>query len=902
VRDTKFRAWVVAFLATLLTCTAGAAGLGRMAVLTSIGQPLVAEIELSVTREELGSLSARLGLPDAYQRANLQYNPALTGARLTLETRSGGQPYLKLVTTRPVSEPFIDVLVELTWSSGRLSREYTALLDPPGIPPAVRPAAPVLSSLPELTPAPTPAPAATPAPAPSPQPPAAATTEPQPRPEPPVASVSEPAPAPAPAAAPEAVAAAPAISAPVTAAPAPAALAIGKEYGPIERGETLGKIARSTMPEGVTLEQMLVALYRKNEDAFIRKNLNLVRTGKILRVPDRDEVLAIAQGEAVSEFRTHVADWNAYRQKVADAAGTVPVEGRTAVSGKIAAKAEDKAGSAGPRDVVKVSQGEPPGAAAGKGKPRASADRIRSLEEDLLARERALAEANDRISQLEKTVKDMQRLIELKGGPGTAASAPKPEAKPAPKPEAVAKAEPVKPAPAKPEPAKPEIAAKPAPAPAPTPEKPIAAAPEMKKPESVAAAPSPTPPPAPKKAAFPQPKPEPGLVDQIMAEPLYLGAGGGALVLGGLAFWMARRRRSRAAEGDSPPIAPTLSTAAAAAAGAAAASGDTAAASAPDSPAAAEDDVDPLAEADVYIQYGRDSQAEEILKEALSRNPNRGDVQLKLLEIYASRKDKDSFGKLATDYHRVSGGAGDGWIKAAGMGYSIDPGNSLYEAGKDAAATVIPPTGSSTDVDLDLGGGTGTSTDITLDAGTAAAPGTDTGILDLGAVDTAQKDGEQAGTPLPDFTLEVPEAGSSAPDVALDAAPAASSAAAAAPESNVIDFQIELPKIDSGPSTIVKPAPAQAAADPGLDFKLEIPDLDLGDKGHDKTQIIAAAPVAAGGEKDGHWYDVQTKFDLAKAYQEMGDKDGAREILQEVIKEGDGEQKVQAKSLLDSLG
>jgi pilus assembly protein FimV len=653
------------------------------------------------------------------------------------------------------------------------------------------------------------------------------------------------------------------------------------------------------MPEGVTLEQMLVALYRKNEDAFIRKNLNLVRTGKILRVPDRDEVLAIVQGEAVSEFRTHVADWNAYRQRVADAAGTVPVEGRTAVSGKIAAKAEDKAGSSGPRDVVKVSQGEPPGAAAGKGKPRASADRIRSLEEDLLARERALAEANDRISQLEKTVKDMQRLIELKGGPGPVASAPKPEAKPAPKPE-------VKPAPVKPEavakaePVKPEIAAKPAPAPAP--EKPVAAAPEVKKPEAVAAAPSPTPPPAPKKAALPQPKPEPGLVDTIMAEPLYLGAGGGAIVLGGLAFWMARRRRSRAAEGDSPPIAPTLSTAAAAAAGAAAASGDTAAASAPDSPAAAEDDVDPLAEADVYIQYGRDSQAEEILKEALSRDPNRGEVQLKLLEIYASRKDKDSFGKLATDYQRVTGGAGDGWIKAAGMGYSIDPGNSLYAAGKDAAATVIPPTGHATDVDLDLGGGAGTSTDITLDAGTAAAPGTDTGILDLGAVDSAQKDGEQAGTPLPDFTLEVPEAGSSAPDVALDATPAASSSASGAPESNVIDFQIELPKIESGPSTVVKQAPAQAAADPGLDFKLEIPDLDLGDQGHDKTQIIAAAPAAASGEKDGHWYDVQTKFDLAKAYQEMGDKDGAREILQEVIKEGDGEQKVQAKSLLDSLG
>jgi pilus assembly protein FimV len=883
LRDTKVRTWLVALLAAILPCIAGAAGLGRLTVMTSIGQPLVAEIDLSVTREELGSLSARLALPDAYQRANLQYNTALTGARLTIETRSAGQPFLKLETTRPVTEPFIDVLVELTWSSGRLSREYTALLDPPGIPPA-RPAAPVISRLPELTPSP--APAASPAPAPRPS--IAAEPQPQPQLEPPLAAAP---PAPAPAAT-----AAPAIAAPVvsTAAPASAPLAGGKEYGPIERGETLGKIARSTMPDGVTLEQMLVALYRTNPDAFIRQNLNLVRTGKILRVPDRDEVTAIAQSEAVTEFRTHVADWNAYRQKVADAAGLVPVEGRTAVSGKIATKVEERAAGASPKDVVKVSQGEPPGATAGKGKPRSSAERVRILEEDLMSREKALAEANERITQLEKTVKDMQKLVELKGGPGTVATAPKPV--PAnPEATAAAKPEPPKLAPAKPEPAKPEVAK-----PAALAEKPLAVAPEVKQPGPVAAAPAPAPAaapaPAPKPAAKAALKPEPGLVDQIMsaADPVYLGAGGGVLVLGGLAFWMARRRRYRT-EGERPPIAPTLSQAAVAAAGAAATTEDTAAAAPANAAATPEDDVDPLAEADVYIQYGRDTQAEEILREALGRDPRRADVQAKLLEIYASRKDKDSFGKLAAEHHKVTGGTGDGWLKVAALGYSLDPKNPLYEAGKDttAAPIVVPPTGTSTDVDLDLGGGVGTSTDITLESGGAPAAGTDTAILDLGAAETAQKEGEQAETPLPDFTLEVPGAGAaSTPDIALEPPSATASAA----ESNVIDFQIELPKIETGPATVAKPA-AASAADPGLDFKLEIPDLDLGDKGHDKTQVMSAPA----GEKDGHWYDVQTKFDLAKAYQEMGDKDGAKEILQEVIKEGDTDQKSQAKTLLDSL-
>lgn len=203
--------------------------------------------------------------------------------------------------------------------------------------------------------------------------------------------------------------AAPSVSRPIAAGPK----AGGKEYGPIERGETLGKIARDVMPEGVTLEQMLVALYRSNPDAFIRKNLNLVRTGKVLRVPDRDEVAAVTRGEATKEYRTHVADWNTYRQKVADAAGVAPPSERTTASGKITTKVEDKGAKGDAKDVVRLSKGEPAGA-AGKGKPRSSAERIRMLEEEAVAREKTLTEANSRITQLEKTIQDMKKLAELK--------------------------------------------------------------------------------------------------------------------------------------------------------------------------------------------------------------------------------------------------------------------------------------------------------------------------------------------------------------------------------------------------------------------------------------------------------------------------------------------------------
>ena len=139
---------------------------------------------------------------------------------------------------------------------------------------------------------------------------------------------------------------------------------------------------------------------------------------------------------------------------------------------------------------------------------------------------------------------------------------------------------------------------------------------------------------------------------------------------------------------------------------------------------------------------------------------------------------------------------------------------------------------------------------------------------------------------MPDFSLDVP--------AAEEKADTAVAAAAPAQESNVIDFQIDLPKAGDDMPTRAAPAPAAPAGDGGLDFKLD---------GLDLTMDAKPTPEAAGGgEKDGHWYDVQTKFDLAKAYQEMGDKDGAKEILQEVIKEGDAEQKTQAKTLLDSLG
>jgi pilus assembly protein FimV len=770
--DFTLRKWLLGAFLLLAPWAVHAAGLGKLTVLSSLGQPFHAEIDLvSVQKEELASLSVRLASLEAYKKADLQFTPVVAGLRLSIDQRPDGQPYIKVTSEQRVNDFVVDILVELTWAAGRLAREYRALLDPPGLEPA-----PVVAAQPP--PVPAPAPVVVP---------------------PPVAR--------------------------------PPVVMTARSYGPIERGETLSKIARAIQPEGVSLEQTLVGLFRSNPDAFIRNNMNLMRTGRILRVPDREQIAAIPRQEAVKEYRAQVADWQAYRRRLADAAGVAP-DDRTAERGRITARIDDKTGPE-VKDVVRLSKGELPGAVGVAPDARLAADRIRSLEEDLVARERALNEANERITQLEKTIKDMQHLLEIKGVAPVAV-------------------------------AKPEVAP-PAPQPA----------------EKPAVAEAPKPKPKPKPVVKPAPPPEPTLMDTVMANLPLIAAGGGAIVLGGLGFWYVRRRRARTEEaeeeakwastiGAAPAAEPVIS-----AAPAVAATGATAITA-----AAVAGDVDPLDEAGVYLSHGRDEQAEAILKEALEKQPQREEIHMKLLEIYAGRKDRNTFARYAGDFQKLTRGLGPNWVKVAAMGFALDRENPLYAAGKNAAtaapvAAETPAAG--LDFDLDLTAPAAATADIALDAGTGqAAPG-------------EPEPARPAGPTMLDIPLEVP--GGEAP--AADKTTAR--AAAPATDTSGLDFNIELPKLDVPEEKPEPAADSERTRDAGLDFKLDLGDvsLSLDDKGE--------AAGTAGDVKDPHWYDVQAKFDLAKAYQEMGDKAGAKEILQEVLKEGDAEQQSEAKALLSSL-
>ena len=847
----------------LAPMVASSAGLGRLNVQSFLGQPLAAEFDLtSVAADEASTLEVRLAGPDAYQRANLQYNPVLNGVKLSIEKRASGSFYVRATTSRPVNEPFIDLIIELSSSAGRLVREYTALIDPPDFRAGTRAAA---------------APAVTP----------------------PASRPVAPPPAPA---------------ARAASTPAPAVSAKAQEYGPISQGETLGKIAASVKPAGVSLEQMTAGLFRANPDAFIRNNMNLVRTGKILRVPDAAEVSSIAQADAAREFQTHVSNWRAYSGAVADSAANTPEGGGTA-RGRIGRVDEGKGGDG--KAVVRLSKGEP-----AKGSALGGA----AAQEELVARNRELADANDRIAQLEKTIKEMQKLLELKN-PGLAAAAKGADKtaakeatneKPAAQQAEVPAKDTGKKADASADAKKPETETAPAKE---------SVAPVDKPKDAPKAEQKPAAKPKPKVVTPPPPPPEPDMVDMVMDNLPLIGGGLGALVVGGLGFAALRRRRANAASADdevSEPVMPALGAAAAAAAAASSGAAEAEPASTEaETPAGGSDEVDPIAEADVYIAYGRDAQAEEILKEAMAKHPEREDFQVKLAEIYSTRQDAAGFEGIAQSLHGLTGGAGDNWLRVAAMGYALDPANALYESGKDLAPSAGAAEVAATDLDFDLGGdlaGDVGAPDIALDAGTpdlALDAGTPDLALDAGTPDFSLDDGSEAGQAtqvtdlsamaaaadagvppaepeplMPDFNLDLP---SSDPDVPAVEQVAEAPAEAAASGMDSIDFNIELPAVEAPPAAAVEtPAAAAPSDDGGLDFKIDVGDLNI-NLDEPATQAVPAA------DKDGHWYDVQQKFDLAKAYQEMGDKDGAREILQQVLSEGDDQQKAEAQKVLDSL-
>lgn len=890
-----------------------ATGLGGINVSSSLGQPLKAEIELvSVDKADSSSISAKLASPDAFKSAGVDYPYSLPKLKFEVINRDSGSPSIKLTTAQPVNDPFVILLVEVTWSSGKLLREYTFLLDPVDFkvqePQSVplQTIAPVVAApvTPEAPVAVVPAPVVT-------QPAAVAPTEAQPEqvaaPAPVDAAQQEPtqpeAAAPAEPAA-EEPAPAPEQATPTEASPTPVADALSKEEAipvvepeakplTVVRGDTLSKIALKNKPADVSLERMLVALYRANSDAFVSKNMNRLKTGKIIRLPDANDLDAVQQAEAVKEVRAQVVDWNVYRQQLAAAKTEVVSDTTTQVSsGKInTAVAESTASKAPAKEVLKLSKGEAPGDKAVGGGKASAQEKANAKEEETIAKNKALKEAQDRTALLEQNVKDLQSLAELKKqaevASASAASASAP---------AVA-----------------------------------ASAPAVVTPKVTV--------------------PEQTVVEQasLLDDPIMLAAGvAGLLALGGVGFMLTRRNKKSGgnakAEEDrsvtediggatgriAAPVVPSPDT------------GDfTQSANSESTTQINSDEVDPIGEADLFLTFGRDVQAEEVLVEALKSNPNNVPVRLKLLSIYSTRKDTNSFFTHA----KVIKESGDGaaWSQAAAMGLALEPSNPLYGGDGAAAAPAVeqPSEAVQPSVDFDLGFGS-----TSISESVQAAPdfqGTvviepssneSTTILsasDLRAAQETPMDFDVTGTHpgIPAIEVEAKaETEASSPVMNLDemvfdvtsthpGIPAQSAAPSDAdtPAENVDDLIFDLTATHVSTPAAEKSV-AAPADDGGLAFTLDFPtdfkapasakepapvDIGLGDISLNLSSIEPTSAAASSESKDERWQEVATKLDLAKAYQEMGDAAGAKEILEEVLRDGDDEQRASAETMMQQL-
>jgi pilus assembly protein FimV len=990
----KCSSWALALLLALPSA-AFALGLGDVHLLSPLNAPLNAEIELiDVAPDEVNTVQAQLASRETFARYGLDWPAYLAGLQVHTERTADGRQIIQLKSTDPISEPFVTLLVEVNWSHGHLVREYTMLLDPP----VYAPAQPAVASAPVTAPttgaatregaierAGEAAPAA---------PAAAAAPEAQPVP----AATAAPAPAPAPSEAP---------------ANATAAESAGSTHV-VSRGETLSGIAAATAGASAASARTrgwMVAIYQANPRAF-DQNMNLLRAGSVLRIPDGATAAAVSGAEANAEIRRQYAAWRG-------SAGSAAPSGEQPGRLHLVTPSESPAA------------GATPGAQGGEAGLQG---RVQELEGQVADQKRLLDVRNAEIARLQA------QLAAKQGKPAA-------EEVPAPAPPA-ASAPPVTPPAAVAEQKNPaEAAPTPAEAPPPAVTPPVAVKPPIAK-RPVAAA-----------------QPQGGSIFDywwVLALVVALAL----LAWFGLKFLRSRRT----AEFDDSLGRLAVAGGTAAAAGVAVNRGFAAADAPPRgaAPALTEDSFlvedtgtrprprvvpesvpaappvrattaddtissetainldqgDPLAEADFHMAYGLYDQAADLIRIAISREPARRDLKLKLLEVFFVWGNKEQFLQTARELASTRGESAPGeWEKILIMGKQLAPEDPLFSgsgAVSGAAAGGVDldleggqsrvdfdvlgePDGAPAQqgVDLDIGsavghsasesttnvtdrnallhntylqGTTGTTRQMTTPArhlagGDAEGPtveqpalsqpgsptirqkvetalkqsggGTDQTAelaiddlgLDLGQADTVDQPGLAPAAPegptmvagLDEHTRHIMEDAHAAHGKTsttgawqfdpkeLDSASTQAGAALQDPSqtSRLRALGAEDVDVDVGDATGTHAAPGALDLDVGATTGTHAAnghglDLDVGtatvpDTAFAATQRLPSEDLALPDLEPVTMSEVGTKLDLARAYMDMGDPDGARNILEEVLNEGSAAQKQEAQRLMESL-
>jgi pilus assembly protein FimV len=943
-------------------------GVGEIQVKTALNQALHAEIPLySVKAREVETLTVRLASVKEFSDAGIDRPWVLSKLRFAIKQKADGIPYIEISTKDSIREPFLNFLLDIEWASGRLLREYTILLDPPVMmsrkpamvskpkvsEPVVTPAAPTVTPEPEEKLGPptidegeeVKVKAAPPIMAPVAKPAVVAAE--------PAAPAKPAAPAAEPAAMPEPVAESapeddlfPRIDIGEGAAPtvAPAPMAGADSFGPAKDSDTLWSIAKAARPDdAVSIEQAMMAILKANPDAFAEGNINGLRTGAVLRIPDRDAMVAMDHQAAIEETRLQHQMWSRVRPQ-SPAAETI--QRKDVAKGPAAA---DDTGKPVEPEVKLVTPSKTTKAGSGAGLAKDMErlqDELALARENLASKDQENTELQTRIRDLEEQIQNMQRLMTLKDDDLARLQeklAAEQQAAPAPVPEVATK---------EPEPAEPVAKAEVQTAPAVTPAPAAAPTDSEVNPFALKEKPAPTPAPqpapaaeAPKPAPVPaQPKPAPvqdqfakpsgGIVDDILGNPMILGVVVvGIIVLIGIVWVAIRRRRMGSMEFPESILHGKTATEVPEPSETASLLTDFSSTAIGESEVG---EVDPLAEADVFIAYKRFGQAEEMLKQSLSAEPDRDDLKLKLMEVYKETGNREAFDTLAQELHdSLDSQSGALWEKAVAMGQAFAPDNPLFgggvepemEAMVEEAMSGMEDLGDTALTKAEAEEAEALSADMGLDFETEAEVGEELAEepmetaaageaepmeeeigLDLSSLEAAEEESKAATSEvddalagldldlssLEDMTTEEEPAETAEEESlefdtsALDAGLEETAKTPAAEEDTSLDLDLDLSALEETMEPAAEETFTPAEEDTGLEF----------DMGGMET-AVEEEPAA---EVDTSTTDeVATKLDLARAYIDMGDPEGARSILEEVSTEGNDAQKKEAQELMGQL-
>jgi pilus assembly protein FimV len=923
----------IAAASALTSGMAQALGLGGLTVKSTLNQPLLAEIELTQVQDlNSAQVVPSLATSAEFAQAGVGRMAILDDLTFTPVVNPGGKSVLRITSTKPIRDPYVKFLVQVLWPNGRVLREYSLLLDPPKFSPQAAAAAAQLPST---------APGTAPAQAPAAQPPAA--------------------------------------DAPP---PAPAAPAEPKytQYT-TANNDTLWEIAQRVR-NGGTVQQTMLAIQALNPDAFIGGNINLLKKGQVLRLPSPQEVSATPQPRAVAEVAEQNRAWR---------------EGRRMPTGvrQVDATRRDRAGAAPAQIDAKdnlslVAANAKPGAKGAAGDNAELNNKLAVAQESLDSTRRDNEELKSRMGDLQSQVDKLNRLIQLKNDQlakmqAAGAVVPPPAADPnsTVSPNSVTNpnnaANPAMPAEIVPPPAAPDAAGKP----------PNEIAPEDALPVDGAKVTGATP----DQPLAVTPPPEAAsdadnrsTLDKILASPMLMGLiGGGALLVLLLLVLLLVRRRNAILEAERHrQMARALSEESDFAADMDMPESSFEGLEVPPpnvkpAPLAAviieptrERPTDVLVQAEIHIAYGRINQAAALLEEAIKEEPQRSDLRLKLMDIYAQQDNQAGF--VAQERQLVATGRNHAEVEQLKSRYPAMAAAAAAAAGVAAAAAlaaemdaryvedllndkdhsvsapepavepepVAEPVAQEPD-DFD------TAFDLSLDDLEAASP-----------AEVKDHSAPVADPDLDDLDLDAPFGGSTADDLDFDSILREQTEANRSEPTDLSDFDLNLAEDQPGLKAEddyllgmgdeLRDLPAhEEIADPGAskpasDDDLELPaDFDLSlsdemetDKASDAfaseiddvnaelerlSQSLEQPPIAKPfdgaptfNEDDALLADDEpefdflsgtdeaaTKLDLARAYIEMGDADGARDILDEVVVEGDDGQKSEAREMLSRL-